>query len=76
MTDPQDLLGAVTDPATLTWQRSTFTQNTCVEVAQVPGGALFRNSTIENSPVVPYTTDELRAFILGVKNGEFDGLLD
>ncbi|MEU5692054.1 DUF397 domain-containing protein [Actinosynnema sp. NPDC020468] len=66
----------------LTWRKSSFstgdgTGGECVELASLTdGGVALRNSTLgDASPVVTYTKAELRAFVLGVKNGEFDDLI-
>jgi Domain of unknown function (DUF397) len=61
----------------LHWRTSSFTDNgTCVEVADLPdGGRLVRDTKLgEASPVLQYTAAEWRAFIAGVKAGEFDDL--
>jgi hypothetical protein len=66
----------------LTWRKSSFSTGEgsggeCVELAALPeGGVAMRNSTLgDASPVVTYTQAELRAFLLGVKAGEFDDLV-
>lgn len=66
----------------LTWRKSSFSNgegggNDCVELAPLPeGGVAMRNSTLgDPGPVVTYTKAELRAFLLGVKAGEFDDLV-
>jgi hypothetical protein len=66
----------------LTWRKSSFSTgegggNECVELAALPdGGVAIRNSTLgDASPVVTYTKAELKAFLLGVKAGEFDDLV-
>ncbi len=66
----------------LRWRKSSFSTGEtnggeCVEIAELPeGGVAVRNSTLgDASPVVHYTRAELRAFVLGVKAGEFDDLI-
>ncbi|MFB6830513.1 DUF397 domain-containing protein [Streptomyces hydrogenans] len=58
------------------WQKSSFSGDTgnCVELAAHEGGIKMRES---DDPNVIVTTDtaKLRAFILGVKAGEFDHLI-
>ncbi len=57
------------------WRTSSYSNNgTCVEVASLPdGGRLVRDTKLgEASPVLRYTSAEWRAFIAGVKAGEFD----
>ncbi len=70
------------DTSNLRWRKSSFSTGDtsggeCVEVAELPsGGVAVRNSTLgDASPVVHYTRAELRAFVLGVKAGEFDDLI-
>ena len=47
----------------------------CVEVAELPGGAIsMRNSRHPSGPALIYTRAEIVAFLGGVKNGEFDDL--
>ncbi len=62
-----------------TWQKSSFSGNgdgtECLELATVDGLIRIRES--EDPDVVVTTTPaKLRAFILGVKAGEFDHLAD
>lgn len=64
----------------LTWQKSRRSNpsGNCVELAALPGGdgIAVRNSRDPNGPALIYTTDEIRAFILGARDGDFDHLLD
>lgn len=59
----------------ITWQKSSFSGSDaeiqCVELAHVDGQILMRES---DAPDTVVTTDraKLRAFLLGVKAGEFD----
>jgi hypothetical protein len=46
--------------------------NNCVEVGFVTTEVLMRDSKDPNGPVLHFTPDEWRAFIAGVKDGEFD----
>ena len=46
--------------------------NGCVEVAPLNGLLAVRDSRNPNGPVLLYTGEEWRAFVAGVKNGEFD----
>lgn len=60
----------------LTWIKSSlsFSNGNCVEVASLPGGEIgVRNSRYSSGPVLRFTSDEWRAFLGGVRNGEFDG---
>ena len=58
------------------WIKSSlsFSNSNCVEVASLPGGQIgVRNSRNSAGPVLTFTSDEWRAFLGGVRNGEFDG---
>jgi uncharacterized protein DUF397 len=67
---PADQLGAVWRKSS----RSLLTGN-CVEVAALPdGGVAVRNSGYQSSPALVYARAEIRAFLEGVKNGEFGDL--
>ena len=55
------------------WQRSSFCgANACVEVAEISGQFLLRDS--KNPDVAPFafTSEEWTAFVRGVRAGEFD----
>lgn len=58
------------------WVKSTLSDSgagTCVEVADLGGSVVgVRNSRDPQGPVLRFTPDEMRAFIGGVRNGEFD----
>ena len=57
------------------WIKSSlsFSNSNCVEVADLPGGAIgVRNSRDAKGPVLLFTSGEWRAFLGGVRNGEFD----
>ena len=62
--------------AALTFRKSTFSNGqggNCVEVAELPdGGTAVRHSKNPTGPVIEYTAAEWKAFIEGVKAGEFD----
>ena len=58
------------------WIKSSlsYANGNCVEVASLPGGEIgVRNSRNAAGPVLTFTPDEWRAFLGGVRNGEFDG---
>ena len=62
------------------WIKSSlsFANGNCVEVASLPDAEVgVRDSKNTESPVLRFTPAEWRAFIGGVRNGEFDrfGLL-
>ncbi|MCX4969999.1 MULTISPECIES: DUF397 domain-containing protein [unclassified Streptomyces] len=62
----------------INWQKSSFSgadnNQDCIELAPVDGGIRMRES---DDPDVVVTTSvaKLRAFVLGVKAGEFDHLI-
>jgi hypothetical protein len=57
------------------WVKSSlsFANGDCVEVATLPDGRIgIRHSKAPEGPVLRFTPSEWRAFIGGVRNGEFD----
>ena len=63
-----------------TWRKSTRSSGNsgnCVEVAPLPddGGVAVRNSRDPLGPALLFTAAEMTAFILGVRDGDFDSLL-
>ena len=70
-------MAASDSPLTL-WRTSSFSGNngTCVEVAALPDGSIaVRNSNQPDQGVVLFTRAEMKAWIHGVKAGEFDDLM-
>ncbi len=62
----------------VTWQQSgrSNPSGNCVECAALPdGGVAVRNSRDPEGPALIYTPAEIEAFILGVRDGDFDNLL-
>jgi Domain of unknown function (DUF397) len=61
------------------WQKSRRSNpsGNCVECAALPdGGVAVRNSRDPEGPALVYTPAEIEAFILGVRDGDFDNLLN
>jgi Domain of unknown function (DUF397) len=59
-------------PRRASWRKSSFCAGgECVEVAELAGMVLVRNST-DPRYTVRYTPQEWLAFLQGVKVGEFD----
>jgi Domain of unknown function (DUF397) len=57
------------------WVKSSlsYANGNCVEVTSLPRGEVgVRNSRDSAGPVLAFTPDEWRAFLGGVRNGEFD----
>jgi len=60
------------------WRKSRHSNpsGNCVEVADLPDGSIaLRNSRDPGGPALLYPRDEIAAFLLGAKDGEFDSLL-
>jgi hypothetical protein len=58
------------------WRRSSFcSSTTCIEVrADARGAVAVRDSKSESGPILRYSAEEWRAFVAGVKAGDFDDL--
>lgn len=62
-------------PDGLVWRKAAASRvNGCVEVAKsaVPGWWLIHNSRTPDGATLSFTDEEMQAFIVGVRNGEFD----
>ena len=61
------------------WQKSRRSNpsGNCVEMAELPDGSgiAVRNSRDPDGPALIYTMDEIVAFILGARDGDFDNLI-
>jgi predicted secreted Zn-dependent protease len=61
----------------LTWRTAlSCNGGTCVKVAVIGQMILIGDSKAPNGPVLSYTSAEWREFVLGVKNGDFDDLVE
>lgn len=62
------------------WRKSHHSNpdGSCVELTPLPRtrGVAMRNSRDPQGPALIFTSAEIAAFMLGVKGGEFDDLLD
>ena len=59
----------------LVYRKSSYSgqQNNCVEVADLPdNGRAVRDSKRVDSPVLTFNAAEWRAFVQGIRAGEFD----
>jgi len=58
------------------WRKSSYSGDTggdCVEVARnLPGIVAVRDSKDQAGPVLAFTPTQWRAFVVGVRDGEFD----
>jgi hypothetical protein len=55
------------------WRKSSFSgANGCVEIAVIDGKIAVRDSKAQKGPVLTFTPGEWKAFVGGVRNGEFD----
>lgn len=55
------------------WRKSSFSQlSGCVEVAFVEGRVALRDSKDRGGPVLVFDPTEWRAFLRGVRDGQFD----
>jgi hypothetical protein len=60
------------DSATI-WRRSRRCDSgACIEVAHVGGGLAMRDSKDPGGPRLTFTVGEWRAFLAGVRAGEFE----
>ncbi len=64
---------------TVEWRKSwrSNASGSCVEIAELPDGAgvAVRNSRDPDGPTLIYTAQEMAAFVLGARDGEFDYLI-
>ena len=61
------------DLATATWHKSSHSGNNgCVEVAHGDDHIAVRDSKDPSGPMLLFTPREWRAFLAGVRDGEFD----
>ena len=62
------------DLSNLRWFKSSASASgACVEVAHLPGGGVaVRDSKDRSKAPHVYTRREWEAFVIGIKNGEFD----
>jgi hypothetical protein len=66
------------DPVGATWRKSSRSsgQGNCLEVADASAAIGVRDSKDRSGPVLVFTRSQWRAFVEGVKSGEFDAVSD
>ncbi len=63
------------DTTAVVWRKSSYSNGAggmCVEIADVDGGVLVRDSKNPSGPVLAFTDGEWDAFLAGARDGEFD----
>jgi predicted secreted Zn-dependent protease len=61
--------------ARLDWRRSRACEGgACIMVARDEERVVFGNTTEPDGPTYSYTAAEWRQFVIGVKQGDFDGI--
>ncbi|GAB3487669.1 MULTISPECIES: DUF397 domain-containing protein [Amycolatopsis] len=60
------------------WQKSSLSEplKDCVELATVGETVGVRDSKTPSAGILQFTREEIRAFIAGAKNGDFDHLTE
>ncbi len=61
------------------WVKSSASGNgaQCVRLKAMSNGEIALGGTrLNDAEPIPYTREEMRAFLIGVKRGEFDHLVD
>jgi hypothetical protein len=74
--EKDDLYALPLDGEWVKSSRSGGNGDVCVRVMRIRGGAAVDDSKSPERPALRYTNEEMRAFILAAKDGEFDFLLD
>lgn len=68
------------DYSKVVWRKSKrsydWKELKCVELAPLYGRIVCRNSNDPGGPVVFFTKEEMKVFFQGVKDGEFDDLVE
>ena len=68
-------MNQVSRPSGVVWRKSSYSNTqggNCVEVADLPDGMAVRDSKNPDGPTLQFTLAEWQAFIVGIKDGEFD----
>ena len=61
-------------PETLQWRKAlrSLGNGNCVEVAPLTSGVLVRDSKDPNGPLIGYSTDSWKSFVMRARTGSFD----
>jgi hypothetical protein len=73
--NPNDYKGLYFEREALDFRKSTKSGpncDNCVEVADIAGGRVVRDSKNPTGPVLAFTEGEWTAFVAGVRDGEFN----
>jgi len=61
------------EASALVWRSTRCSASSCVEIADLPDGKAIRDGKYgASSPILVFGGDEWRAFVEGIKAGEFD----
>jgi hypothetical protein len=77
MNDLPHTPGMIRSAAASSWAKSSLSHanGNCVEVADLPDGQIgLRDSKDGSGAVLRFPPEEWRAFLYGVRNGEFDSI--
>jgi Domain of unknown function (DUF397) len=56
------------------WYKSSYSSDVgnCVEIAQLPGGPVVRDSKNPDDAMLTFSHAEWAAFVAGIRGGQFD----
>jgi uncharacterized protein DUF397 len=75
MSDPLHTKGTIRPTTASAWTKSSLSHanGNCVEVTDLPDSLVgLRDSKDASGPILQVLPEEWRAFLFGVRNGEFD----
>ena len=72
-TGPKSGEAIVAERDALAWRKSSYSSDgACVETAATRDSIYMRDSKDRNGPILTFSLTEWKAFLAGVRNGEFD----